>query len=162
MKKSLNLISAVAVILSLIAVSCNQADLEKTATAQEEAIESFLKNKYQDSTIVNNGGVNRVVLIKGEGAEAAAGDSVFFKFQEGIFNNGNITTICEGEYASVLGNKSMIQGLDKGITGMKKEESAMIIFSARYGYYDSKVSVVPSMSALVYYVYLKDIKKSKK
>ena len=55
--------------------------LANTAISQEEKIDSFIKSKYAESTVVPNEGVNRIVLEAGDSTIfASKGDLVDFDY----------------------------------------------------------------------------------
>ncbi|MCF0167789.1 MAG: FKBP-type peptidyl-prolyl cis-trans isomerase, partial [Bacteroidales bacterium] len=108
-------------------------------------------------TIVRNGGAIRVLMEEGEGEPVAKGDSAVFNYSGYIFSGSPSGMFAQGSYTALLGKGDLVPGLDAGIEGMKKGEQSLIFFSARYGFYNDAVSVVPKMSALVYNITLNDI-----
>ena len=132
--------------------------LANTAISQEEKIDKFLESKYKDSVIVNNQGVNRILLDAGDSTcFAAVGDLVEFDYLGYSFE----TSIGEnpftgGTYSARLGEGELIRGLELGLEGMCPGEHSYIIFSCKYGY-DNTVAGVGRDKALAFEVLLKAI-----
>ena len=59
-----------------------------------------------------------------------------------------------------MGKGKLLKGLDSGLIGVQAGETCVILFSAKYGYYDETVGVVPAMSPLLFTVTVNDIVKS--
>ena len=119
--------------------------LANTAISQEEKIDSFIKSKYAESTVVPNEGVNRIVL------EAGDFDYIGYTFSSSIGN-----AFSRGSFQGRLGDGQMIKGLKYGITGMCPGEKSYIVFSCKYGY-DKPVAGIGKDQALVFEVYMNEI-----
>ncbi|MBR5735863.1 MAG: FKBP-type peptidyl-prolyl cis-trans isomerase [Bacteroidales bacterium] len=159
MKLSVLIFASLAI--AIVSVSaCTLEDKISLCVTQEENIESYIANKYADSTVVvSEHGISRVVMVHGIGNPAQAGDSVLFSYQGYTFENGPGNQFAEGTVKSRLGNGSLLSGLDEGMAGMMRGEEAYIIFSARYGFFDQAAGSVVPMTPLIYYVKLEDIYK---
>ena len=48
----------------------------------------------------------------------------------------------------------MISGLVNGLYGVRQGEHCILLFSARYGFYDSYVYNIPKLSALAYEIWV--------
>ena len=157
MKKSLLLaIVAIAAIVS----ACTLNDKLSLCVTQEENIEKYIASKFADSTVVvTESGISRIIMAHGTGAAAQAGDSVYFAYQGYTFNTGPSVQFTEGLMKAKLGDGNIINGLDEGMVGMTQGEEAIIIFSARNGFFDESVGAVGPMTPLIYYVALEDIYK---
>lgn len=152
MKKAI-LFSTIAILLSLSA--CTMDDKLNLCVTQEENIEKYINQNFPDATVyVTDTGISRIVMIDGKGTPAQKGDSVVFSYAGFTFNNGPSTQFASGIAKAKLGDKSLITGLDEGITGMMQEEEAYIAFSARYGFFDEAIAALPTMTPLIYYVKL--------
>ncbi|MCF0173422.1 MAG: FKBP-type peptidyl-prolyl cis-trans isomerase [Bacteroidales bacterium] len=129
------------------------------AVAQDEKIDKFLE-KYKDSVVVYNAGVNRIVLQQGleNGVVAQKGDEVTFDYVGSTFDSAIGNQFAAGSFTAILGKGEMIAGLDKGIEGMKVGERSYILFSCANGY-DTTVAGVSKTSALIFEVMLTEVKK---
>lgn len=155
MKKSV-LFAIVAMTMTVSA--CTLDDKLNLCVTQEENIESFINNRYADSTVVvTDTGISRIILAHGGGVAAQKGDSVIFSYAGYIFNNGPGEQFAEGRMKEKLGHGRLIKGLDEGMVGMMIGEKAYIAFSARYGFFDQNTGAVETMSPLIYYVTLENI-----
>ncbi len=144
-KKILFILPAIAILSS-----CIEDSNAETATKQEETIDSFLTTRYADSTVVNNKGVNRIILLAGDGDIAEVGDSVAFDYTGYIFSSGLGEQFTTGSSSARLGRGELIKGLEYGLEGMKKGENSYVLFSTRYGFYDEPTGTVPTLSPLIY------------
>ena len=146
--------------LALCLVSC-ESEKALELVNQEAAIDKYITGKYADNTIVRNDGANRVVVTPGTGAELAAGDTVDMQLDGYVFSSGPGTQFLSENVRSVVGKGKLLKGLDSGLIGVQAGESSVILFSAKYGYYDESVGVVPPMSPLLFMVTVNEIVKSK-
>ena len=150
------LLSALALCFAL---SC-ESEKALELVNQEAAIDKYITAKYADNEIVRNDGANRVVLTAGTGALLAAGDTIDMQLAGYVFSNGPGTQFLSENIRSVVGKGKLLKGLDNGLIGVQAGETCVILFSAKYGYYDETVGVVPSMSPLLFTVTVNDIVKS--
>ena len=131
--------------------------LANTAISQEEKIDSFIKSKYAESTVVPNEGVNRIVLEAGDSTIfASKGDLVDFDYIGYTFSSSIGNAFSHGSFQGRLGDGQMIKGLKYGITGMCPGEKSYIVFSCKYGY-DKPVAGIGKDQALVFEVYMNEI-----
>ena len=113
------------------------------------------------------------------GITVAPGDTVAFDYVGYVFSGGtgkglpfatNVAEIVEsGEWAlsalppdfgrNVAGRGYFIPGLDSGLLGMYLGEHAYIVFSARHGFGNTEMGVIPKMSPLLFEIYVKEIIK---
>lgn len=141
-----------------VALSC-ESEKALELVNQEAAIDKYITGTYPDNTVARNDGANRVILTEGSGVEAAAGDTVEVQLTGYVFTSAPATQYLSEQVRTVVGKGKLLPGLDRGLTGVRKGESALIIFSAKYGYYDEAVGVVPAMSALCFDALVLDIVK---
>ncbi|MFA7115702.1 MAG: FKBP-type peptidyl-prolyl cis-trans isomerase [Bacteroidales bacterium] len=174
----MNRILLLLVIISLSVSSCIDKEKEDTLLTQEENIDTYFNTNYPDSTIIRNDGSNKVIITNGTSDKfLAAGDSVYFNYAIYIFsstpelfdtnlesvaktNNFIITYPTYTVKKIIFNQDNMIPGLFSGMSNMKEGEHSIILFSAKYGYYDDNVGIVPSMSALMYEIWITQIKKN--
>lgn len=167
----------IAFFLSLVLAACAKQDRESTYTSQEQSIDTYLSGYEDDGySVVRNGGANRLVIKNGSGTdELAAGDSLYFHYSGYIFSNGpgtlfvtNDTAVAnansfvtEGETKGIrYGSDDMIDGLKKGLNGVKSGENCYIVFSAKYGYANEVMFNVPRLSPLFFDINVDKIVKN--
>ncbi len=165
-------------LVCLCVFSCTKEDRKFLVVQQESAIDSYIKT-LTNSEVVYCNGVVRAVLDRGTTKDTAAvGDSVYFYYAGYIFSNGkgqlfhtNSDSVAqannwpmEAQGATLrtasLGSGELLKGLDYGMEGMGLNEHSYIIFNADYGYGNQRVGQVPALSALLFEVWLKQIRKN--
>lgn len=151
------LLSAIAISAAIVS-ACTLDDKLAVCVNQEEDIEKFIADQYSDSTVVvTPSGISRITMVRGSGAAAQVGDSVYFSYQGYTYKKGPETQFSEGLMKTKLGDGYLIKGLDEGMVGMARGEEAYIVFSARNGFFDESVGAISPMTPLIYYVTLEDI-----
>lgn len=158
--KHIAIFAAAALSVSLFS-SC-QSENALAVVNQEEKIENYISSTYKDNEVVRNAGSNRVVISAGDSsAFVAKGDSVSMSLTGCVFNGTPGTEFYSADVTLKVDEKDMVEGLCNGLVGATPFEESVILFSAKYGYYDSSVGLVPSMSALMFKVTVLDIIKNK-
>ena len=147
-----------AALVSLTALSC-ESEKALELVNQEAAIDKYITGHYADNTVVRNEGANRVILTEGTGATLAAGDTVDMQLTGYVFTTAPGTQYMSERVRTVVGKGKLLPGLDNGLIGAAEGENSLILFSAKYGYYDETVGVVPAMSALCFDVLVLEIVK---
>ena len=152
-------------VAALLAVCCDKEDRKNTYANQEALIDSYVTSLSSDYTVVYNGGVVRVVMEEGSGSEAVNGDSLYFHYSGYVFNRGKgglfatndkevaeeAGFVTDGKAFGVrLGHSAMVEGLKKGLEGVKPGEHCYIIFSARYGYGNQIMNTLPKLTPLLF------------
>jgi hypothetical protein len=171
----------ISIMVMILLFSCN-SDRETTITSQEAKIDSYISSKFADSTIVRNNGSNRIVLERNIAADSLVfGDSLHYYYAGYVFSSSpsslfatNVESVAQ-HYSFNLTDSdfsvkkilftenSMISGLVSGFQNVREGEHCIILFSAKYGFYNSKVYNIPKLSALAYEVWVdKVIKNSAK
>ncbi len=173
-------IQALAFIVIMLAgiISCQKEDLKMNIANQDKAIEQYVNSiAGMDYRIERYEGIVRAVVSEGSGQEAVDGDSLHFIYTGYIFSNGPGTLFATNDStirindstffpASVapekicLGHNSLIEGLARGLNGVRKGEHCYIFFSAKYGFYNTVVYGVPKMSPLFYDITVENIIKN--
>lgn len=164
----------IAISLLMLFSNCTKQDRENTIINQEASIDSYLSGLSTHET-VRNGGSNRAVIDLGrEGTAAAAGDSLYIRYAGYIFSNGkgdlfvtNDSTVAkaknfplqESPLGIKLGKTSLVKGLELGLHGVKEGEHCYIVFSAKYGFDNTTVGIVPKLSPLFYEVWVDKVIK---
>jgi len=165
-------------LLFLLPLSCAKEEQLNLMSQQESAIDKFVKT-LSDSRVVVEDGVWRVIMEEGAGtAEAAAGDSVKINYASYIFNSGkgklydtNIKSVADGAGMEIdfdllqprwvlVGRGKLLSGLDRGLISVKRGERCYIIFSARHGFGNTQIGLIPKMSPLLIEVWVQDVKKN--
>lgn len=167
-------------LLCAAALSCAKEDKNIQIANQESMIDKYIQNLGDKYQVVRNSGSNRVIVTPGTGTETLEkGDSLYYYYSGYIFvssGKGTIFVTNRAEDAAKFnieplpglgpakikfGEESMVSGLSNGLVGVKAGENCNIIFSAQYGYYDSVVGVVPSLSPLFYDIIIERIIKNR-
>lgn len=155
LKKIIFIFSAV-----ILTASCS-GDIKLDLAKQEEEIDAYITGSLGTYDVTRNNGSNRVVISPGSGTNAASkGDSVRFHYVGYIFSKGPGTEFVTDSTSVALGKGDIITGLDNGLLGVLPGEECVIIFSAKYGYYDKNVGLVPSMSPLLFHILIDIVKKN--
>ena len=163
--------------------SCKKQNLETTYSSQEDNIDSFIEGlSSQDPAprIVHNGGSNRVVLTEGSGEELRKGGTVSFYYAGYIFSGSSAPTASNlfatnrEETATESGwtltspdygiltltldeDAGLVEGLMKGLEGVRGGEICYIVFSGKYGFGDTIVGSIPANSALLYQIWVESL-----
>lgn len=154
--------------------NCTKQDRENNIINQESSIDKYL-NDISSHEIIRNGGSNRAVIDLGkEGTAAAAGDSLYIRYAGYIFSNGKgdlfVTNdpevaksknfpMQESPLGIKLGKTNLVKGLELGLSGVKEGEHCYIVFSAKYGFDNTTVGIVPKLSPLFYEVWVDKVIK---
>ncbi len=167
-------------VISLIINACAQQDIDITTTQQETQIEKYVTTLGAQLVVVNNG-VWRAVMDKGiEGVENEInkGDSIVYDYAAYLFSSGKgylydtnifnlsktLGTGLDLSYfvprAVTVGKGKLISGLDIGLIGAKKGERSYVIFSARHGFGNVKIGMIPKLSPLLIEVWVREVKKN--
>lgn len=154
-------IIAIVILAALPAVSC-QSEKMTTVANQEASIDKYLEVQARDCQIVYGDHWARIVNTAGDSTSFVQGGDVVTAFIEGyVFSNGPSVLFCSDTLVFTAGSGRFIPGLDNGLMGASLKEKSMIVFSAKYGFYDEIVGVVPPMSPLIYSVEILAIDKKK-
>lgn len=146
------------VFVTALLCSCEN-ELANKAVTQDEKITSFIESKYAETPVIFNKGVNRIVLEEGDSTIfALPGDRVNFSYVGYTFTGSLGDTFARGDADVVLGEGSLIDGLEYGLEGMCPGEKSYIIFSCKYGYKKS-VAGIGRDQALVFEVFMNDINR---
>ena len=174
---------AVLVTALLAGMSCTKNQLETTYNKQEDQIDQYItKNmvvKTEDGgtdtlRVVRNGGSNRLVLKEGTGDELAADGYVSFYYAgysfSGSVSAANMFTTNRQASAEEAGwnteeggfeiyeinfkERGFIEGLQKGLIGVRAGEECEILFSAKYGFGNKALGIIPAKTALLYRIWV--------
>jgi len=172
---------ALTVITAAVMVSCAKEQINKTINSQEEAISKYLSSTFAQYEIRRRDGSNRVIIDPGYSTDSLSfGDSLVFYYAGYTFNSGpsqlfatNVRSVAEksgfnitaqehtyDEYSLLFESSSFISGLTNGLLGVREGEHAVILFSAGYGFENRAVGNIPSLTALMYEVWIERVKKN--
>ena len=127
--------------------------------------------------VVRNGGANRLVLNEGIGEELKPGGKIAlyyagytFKGNKSInnlFTTNRKETAAEAKWNLTdaqyeifqidMSETGLIEGLRKGLVGVKGGEECEILFSGKYAFGDSEFGIIPANSALLYHIWVEAV-----
>lgn len=161
-----------------------EASIDKYITGSMYVKRSGVSEKTGNDTtwtdtlrIVRNGGVNRLVQKEGLGEELKPGGNIAFYYAGYIFKgskNSNILfatnrqeiaaekkwELTDASYEMLqldLAKTRLIEGLRKGLIGVKGGEECEIMFSGQYAFGDNEFGTIPANSALLYYIWVEAV-----
>lgn len=158
-------------------LSCSKQRLETTFSNQEKKIESFIEKELNDEnkSVVYQNGVSRLILTQGSGDSLSTSGVVSF-FYAGYTFNGSISSNNlfstnhqqTAENSSWVGNAEngdfnvltlslkedkLVEGLRRGLVGVKNGEECYILFSGKYGF-NKRFGTIDANSAIVYHIWV--------
>lgn len=175
--------SFILILVCLSMISCVKEQLETTYNKQEDQIDKYItKNMVVTNAegitdtlrVVRNSGSNRLVTVEGTGDELMADGHVGF-YYAGYTFNGSISAsgmfvtnhqataeqagwnLTDADYALMeinITEAELIEGLRKGLTGVRAGEECEIIFSGKYGFGNKSFGMIPAKSALLYKIWV--------
>lgn len=169
-----------AAIAATVIFACNE-DKELTIADQEASIDTYISNNYSGYPVIHRNGSNRVSLdttIVERKDSLVFGDSLYFYYAGYIFTTSPSSIFCtnnrdvaeqsgfatsDADYSveKVLFTEDcMSNGLVNGLYGVKTGEHCLILFSAKYGFYDRYVYNIPKLSALAYEIWVEKVIKN--
>lgn len=127
--------------------------------------------------VLNLGGSNRLILEEGIGEELGDNGTIAFYYAGYVFNgsksannlfvtnhretaesaNWTLTDEDFNLYQINFGETELIEGLKKGLKGVKAGEHALILFSGKYGFGNEPFGIIPVNSALLYEIWVEAI-----
>ena len=172
-----------AIMICILATSCIKEQLETVYNKQEEQIDKYITSnmvvKDEDGisdtlNVVRNAGSNRLVLKEGTGEELTKEGYVSFYYAGYTFNgsvsSSNLFTTNRLENAIEVGwnaeeseytlyeinlkDADLIPGLKYGLEGVKAGEECEILFSAKYGYGNKPLGMIPAKTALLFKIWV--------
>ena len=127
--------------------------------------------------VVNNGGSNRLVTKEGTGEQLNGHGTIAFHYAGYVFSgsksysnlfvtNHEETAIAAGWnlkdasyslYQIQLDEAELIEGLRKGLAGVRSGEECQILFSGKYGFGNKAFGTIPANSALLFEIWVKAV-----
>ena len=168
-------------ILPAILSACTGEQEKLTFDKQETMIDSFVKTqlKKEGSYAVYQDGVVRVVAEKGEGADSLSADGVvsfyyaLYRLTSSPISSGNLIATNHAETAGSswalsdedafeietvrLSESGYVEGLRKGLRGVRTGQECYILFSGAYGFGNKIHGTIPANSGLVYHIWVNSI-----
>lgn len=167
---------------AIAATACTQ-QLQTTYDSQDKKIDSFISSQLSSGAVLRvyvNEGSNRLVIAEGEGEDSlAVNGTVTFNYAAytftGSLNRNNLFATNHAETAEAdgwgsvteldtapctwnLANDRMVPGLRNGLFGVKAGQECYIVFNGKYGFGSSPMGNVPANSALLYHIWVTDIR----
>ena len=161
--------------------SCAKEDKELTVADQEAAIETYISRDFSDYRTVHRNGSNRIIIdstVLALPDSLEYGDSLHFYYAgyiftsspSSLFSTNNEYVAQESGYTVTAPDFSvrrilftedcMISGLVNGLYGVREGEHCILLFSAKYGFYDDYVYNIPKLSALAYEIWVEKVIKN--
>lgn len=161
-----------------------EASIDKYITGNMFAKRSGISEKTGNDTtwtdtlrVVRNGGANRLVLNEGLGEELKPGGNIAFYYAGYIFkgskSTGNLFVtnrqdtaaeakwdLTDGKYELLqinLSRTKLIEGLRKGLIGVKGGEECEILFTGEHAFGDHEFGIIPANSALLYHIWVEGV-----
>lgn len=175
MKRTDILILLFAVLLS--ATSCIKEKLEETYNKQEEQIDKYIDGALQKNEsyeVTYNDGSSRLTTLAGDGPELSSSGSVSFYYAgytfngslnaSGLFSTNHQSTaeqagwdLTDPEYELLeisMKDSRLLDGVRKGLEGVKAGEECEILFNGKYGFGNSTFGIIPAKSALAFKIWV--------
>ncbi len=169
--------------LALVIYACTKEEIKTTYSRQETNIESFVNsmmNTVDTAYVVYNKGVSRLVTVYGqEGDSLKSNGTVSFYYAGYVLtgtsiSNSNLFATNSSEIAAAaqwtlsdedafevktvkLNDKNLVEGLKRGLIGVKPGEECYILFSGKYGFGKRPLGTIPANAALVYHIWVESI-----
>lgn len=177
------IIILLAMLTCILATSCVKEQLETVYNKQEEQIDKYINKAILTTDesgnpdtlrVVRNEGSNRIVIKEGIGDELAKNGYVSF-YYAGYTFNGSVSSSNmfstnrlesavevgwsaeESEYTLYeisLKDAELLPGLRSGLEGVKAGEECEILFSAKYGFGNKPLGMIPAKTALLYKIWV--------
>ena len=173
----------IALLTCSLATSCVKEQLETVYNKQEEQIDKYIERAMLTTDeagnpdtlrVVRNDGSNRLVLKEGIGEELAEDGYVSFYYAgytfsgsvspSNMFSTNRLESAMEvgwnteeSEYTIYeisLKDAELIPGLKNGLEGVKAGEECEIVFSAKYGFGNKPLGMIPAKTALLYKIWV--------
>ncbi len=186
-QKDGNIWKTVAVIVAvMVAAACGKQQLQTTYDSQDKKIDSFIQSQISSSKALRvyiNEGCSRLVIDEGVGEDSlsTSGTVSFFYAayaftgslsQNNMFATNHEETAVQNGWnelggadfspvkASLADDKSLVEGLRKGLFGVKEGQECYIIFSGKHGFGSKPIGTIPANSALLYHVWVESIENN--
>lgn len=183
MRKMTARILMAAVAAALVCAACSRQQLQTTYDSQNKKIDSFIQSQISGGKALRvyvNEGCSRLVITEGTGEDSLSTSGLVSFFYAaytftGSLNQSNLVATNHEETATAAGwNKladtgftavtadmgvkgSLVEGLKRGLFGVKAGQECYILFSGEYGFGSSPVGTIPANSAMLYHIWVESI-----
>lgn len=174
----------IAIIFSALAIyACSKEEIKTTYSRQETNIETLVNSMMKSvdtAYVVYNKGVTRLVTVYGdEGDSLKSNGTVSFYYAGYVLtgssiSNSNLFATNSSEIAAAaqwtlsddsafelktvkLDDKDLVEGLRRGLVGVKPGQECYILFSGKYGFGKRPLGTIPANAALAYYIRVESI-----
>ncbi len=171
-------------LLVLLPVGCVKQQMENYYATQESVIDNFV-SKNEHLRVVYADGAVRMVVAEADGtaasADSLAADGVISFYYAGYLlqksasvNNNNLFAtnnriIAESAKWALsdstsfdiktvkLDESDLLDGLKRGLRGVRSGEECYILFTAKYGFGNHASGTIPAKSTLAYHIWVESI-----
>ena len=169
-------------LVALAFISCTGESVKLAYSNQAEKIDNYVKKELEKNpekrAVVNNG-IVRLVEVEGEGEELQEDGTVSFLYAGYDFSNFSITnsklfatnspdiareakweisdSTLLGEKIVSLKDNILIEGLQKGLVGVREGEECYIIFPGDRAFGENTLGTIPAYAPLAYHFWIKKI-----
>ena len=165
-----------------LAASCDKKQFESMYDKQESYIEAITENlmsTYPDATLTHEDGIVRITVAHGDGATLAENGAVAFYYAGYYLSSSRIdnSTLFVTNYEELansarwsisdttafqirtirLDESDLVEGLKKGLPGVKGGDECYILFNGKRGFGKKKIANVPSNAALAWHLWIKSV-----
>lgn len=169
-------------IMALLSASCGKKQMDSLYDRQEgfiEAITTNLTNDNPDATVEQKDGIVKITVAHGDGAALGENGSLAFYYagyylSSSRLDNSNLFVTNYEELANSarwaisdttsfeimtlrLDESDIVEGLKKGLPGVKGGDECYILFNGKHGYGKKKIAKVPSNAALAWHLWVKSV-----
>lgn len=161
----------------ITASSCIKEKLEESYNKQEEQIDKYIDSALQKNesySVTYLDGTSRLTTLDGEGPALTKTGSVSF-YYAGYTFDGSINasalfgtnhkataetsgwSLTEPDYSLMeinMTDSELLEGVRKGLEGVKAGEECEILFSGKYGFGNSTFGIIPAKSALAFKIWV--------
>jgi len=153
--------------LAVLLTACTAESLKEQLVRQEQAIEDYIKRKVdsglvKSDSVFYNDGAYRIVYVSGTGWRADSGDSVIFYYRASNFNTNQYfdSTFLYYPEKGILGDGRYINGLEKGLLGMKTNEEAEILLTGEQAYGNVGMGILPPYAPVKFEIKMLNVVKN--
>lgn len=183
MRKTTAMIMTALTCAALACAACSKQQLQTTYDSQNKKIDSFIQSQISGGKALRvhvNEGCSRLVIAEGTGEDSLSISGLVSFFYAaytftGSLNQNNLVATNHEETATAAGwNKladngfaavtadmgekgSLVEGLRRGLFGVKPGQECYILFSGEYGFGKKPVGTIPANSAMLYHVWVESI-----
>ena len=183
MKKSTSIL-LILMILTVLA-ACTKQSLQATYDKQSGYIENFVQGKMKSdstATLRENGGSYRLLVhdtldVRRDSLREGGLVSLYyacFTLTGNSVSAGNLVATNLREMAQAAGwsltdttrykldtlrlDNTLLPGLHNGLLGVQAGDEGYILFTGKYGYGNTERGTIPAKSALVYQIWIENVK----